>query len=236
MKQRSKLYLDRDKELLAKQKKLNELHRLKMSSPLVPLAKPVQRGWRKKFVLRDAESRRKDAPELRRILGEIQHYIYSDNKEFRVKKYYNKQTEEINHTLHHIPEKSWDKLKWPAYFKTKWFYFYSGIHVSKYGNAFPIKGYFFKYPYMFESVVEPFFATHARVINAAVDSEMKEIENFFERTNGWTRIAKIRGGMYKGHRGDRHTRLDELASLTWEEAQKELKDPYSTPPEIWINQ
>lgn len=223
-------YEDFDKLLIQKQRRLNEIHKAERELPLVPLPVPIQRGWRKGFVIRDDVLRRSDAHELRRILPQVQCFIYSNRADFKAKKYHSKQEENIPHEIAMVPEKSWDKLQWPEYFKTKWFSFRTVIKAGAFGTTYLVKGWHFRYPWMFVPEVQAHYATHSKNVDPNLAREKAEIYNFFEKHNGWCRLDKIRYGRHRSNYGD-PTKQDFIENIVLRETQKEFEDIFSRPPD-----
>ena len=191
---RRNLIAERDKKLISYRKRLNELWRMKRELPLVPLDKPVQRGFKKEFVLRDDIARRSDAHDLRRILGEINMTVYCKDETFRTKKWHNKQSEDIPHRLKAISPHRWNALDWPKHYATKWFYFSPSIVVYGYaGTSYTIKGWRFYYDYMFTSKISPNFATHSKQVCPEIEREISEIKQYFTQHNGWARLNHLQG-------------------------------------------
>ena len=181
----------RDKKLLRLRKRQNEIYRIERGLPLIALDKPIQKGFKKDFVLRDDVARRRDSNDLQRILGAINHTVYCKNQDFKVKKWHSNQMEDIPHKLAHIPANKWDKLGWPEHFK-KWFVYEERPYVGKY-STFIVKGYWFKYPYMFTERILPNFVTHVKQIDTNLEKEKKEIQQYFEQHNGWQRLHHLQG-------------------------------------------
>lgn len=228
-KSKSQRYEELDKQLIKFSKRLNAIYKEKREMPLIPLKPPIQKGWAKHFKMRDDISRRADAKDLARILKAIDLYIYSSKPDFKAKKFTTKQREDMPHDLKHIPEKSWAKLQWPEHFK-KWFDLKTKIKHGVSGTTYEVKGYFFKFPYMFESEVIPHMATHRREANANLDREEKEIEQFFTLHQGWTRLAKLGSGYRRRWDGDK-TKTMILEDIIAVESVKEFETNYLQPPE-----
>lgn len=227
--QKRKSYEEFDKKLIRMQKRSNELYKQKRELPLIRLEKPVQKGWRKGFVLREDVARRRDAKDLERILSRINCFVYCDDIDFKSKKFHNKQKEDIPHVLQHIPLNSWDKLQWPEHFK-KWFSLETRTHFTRYGGAYETRGYYFKLPWMFVPKVEPHFATHRREVNPFIERELAEIDAFFQHNNGWQRLAKIRHGYnYRDWNDNRKCIL--IEDIVIKETAREYEINYLEKPE-----
>jgi hypothetical protein len=195
-KKRRKTLEEFDKTLIKLSKRRNELYRMRMKLPMIKLDKPIQKGWKKGFILREDINRHPNVIEIKKMLEVINQYIYSDNIEFKVKKYHSKQNEDKVHALKHIPEKSWDKLGWPEHYKTRWFKLSTKLKLTPYGGSYMVKGYWFKYPWMFVTEITPNIITHVRAEDPNIRKELAEIERYFEANEGHYRLAKLRGGYH----------------------------------------
>lgn len=217
-----------DKLLLQKSRRLNELWAMEREIPLEPLPTPIQRGWKKGFKLRDDIARRRDANDLKRMLGFMNNFIYAKDQSFKAKKWHSKQMEDIPHGLRYVPELTWDKLGWPEHFK-KWFVFEQRIHKSKYGASYNIKGYWFKYPWMFDTEVTPHMLTHYRPAVPNIAKEKAEIYEFMEQHNGWQRISHLKG--YKSKWDHDPNKQELLTDIVIRETSKEFETDYLTKPD-----
>lgn len=77
---------DRDKQLIQLQKRREELYQQQMSLPMVPLAQPYQRGWKRLFVLRDDVKRSASAQFYEALLPKINTIQFHYDKTFKKKK------------------------------------------------------------------------------------------------------------------------------------------------------
>ena len=75
----------RDKHLLSLSKREDEIWNLIRKQPLIPLEKPYQKGFVRKFILREDVALSKDSELLQTILDSINNKQYSDNKKFKHK-------------------------------------------------------------------------------------------------------------------------------------------------------
>ena len=188
---------DKDKILIRHAKRLRELGRLRRSMEPVPLPHPIQRGFKRSFKLRDDIARRRDAHNFVRILGEINQTVYSRDGSFKVRKFHNKQLEDVPHRLALISVHRWEKLNWPTSLK-KWFTLKETNIATGYRRYSYAKGYSFDYPYFFDTKTEPHFVTHSKPINPNLEREEAEIEAFMDHHQGWRRLGKLHGGNKRG--------------------------------------
>lgn len=218
----------RDKKLIRLSRRLRELNLIERKAPLIQLDKPIQKGFRKDFVLREDITRRRDSHEITRILSAINQTVYCQKEDFKVKKWHSKQMEDIPHKLRHIPANQWDRLQWPPHYK-KWFTFREGVIENKWGTLI-IKGYWFNYPYMFVEKVSPHIVTHIKQHFPDIEREEAEIKRFFELHNGWARLDHLNGNSPYWKRWE-NTKDDQIEDLVREEM-KQFEDNYLDPPAI----
>jgi hypothetical protein len=218
---------EKDKYIIAQYKRLKELWKAERSRPWVKLDVPIRKGWKKFFVLREDIARRSDAHELARILGVINHTITCENKEFKTTHWKTGKKEDIPHVPEHIPANSWDKYEWPEYFKTKWFDFKTKIKPGLYGSSYEIKGWWFKYPWMFSPKIRPNILTHVRERNPDEEKEEKAISRWFERTNSWPRLDHLLLGQHKGSYYGDPNKTSSLEIVEKREFRKAAKEYYS---------
>lgn len=211
-----------DKKLIALQRRMWKLYEQQRELPLIELEKPIQRGFKKFFVLRDDIARRRDAKDFERILSVINRTIYSRKEDFKVKKYHNNQTEDIPHVIGHVPEYKWDDLGWPEHFK-KWFSLTTRHHNGKYGSMYSIKAYYFTHDYMFVTKTAPYFITHVRQVDSNLERELKEIKQYFKKTNGWSRLQHLHG---TSEPKDKYTISDTIGEQLLREQMQEFEENY----------
>lgn len=219
----------RDKKLIRLRKRLDILYRAEREFPLIELPQPIQKGFKKEFVLRSDIARRRDANDFKRILGAINNTVYCKNEDFKVKKWHSNQMEDVPHNLKHIPEKKWDKLGWPEHFK-KWFVFQERPFKGKY-STFMVKGYWFAYPWMFVTEVSPNMYTHVRQIDINIKKEQDEINKFFEHNNGWDRLNHLQGYRHYWDKKDHELSIKAHEEYLREEM-AEYEDNYLDKPDI----
>jgi hypothetical protein len=188
---------EQDKELLALWREYLALSAAKRELPYEQLKTPLQRGFKKYFVLRDDISRRDDAVQLQEILGRINHTVYCKDESFKVKKYYNRQKEDLKPGLQYVKETDWVKYKWPDHHK-KWFKLQTIYHKLDHRRMITFKAYVFKYPYMFVTKVEPNMVTHIRKFDAELEGKLQGLRNKFDRDMLWTRLDKLLMGSHGG--------------------------------------
>lgn len=88
---------DLDKQLLRMERELNRLEEIKSNQPVVPLEKPYQKGWIRKFVLRSEVEKSDKAAFYQEILDKINSYQHHYDQSFKQPKR-NKHRHRYNYT------------------------------------------------------------------------------------------------------------------------------------------
>lgn len=174
---------NKDKEIFALVRELNRLYRVNRLAPFVPIEKPYQNGWIKKFALRDDYTRRNDADAHRRILEKINGIAFCRNRDFLDRK-----GKEYGPSLKIIGKNEWDGLGWPEYYKK---YFTYGVY--RVNDFRMVEGYRFRRDFCFIEVIEPHIVTHTRVLYPEIESRIQEIREIFRQNRYWQRHANLRG-------------------------------------------
>lgn len=184
-------YKDFDKQLLKLRReeyKLDELERNLGYEPLVP---PVQKGWKRFYVLREDIARSKHSEFFENILKKINAYEWSWRKDFRVRKRrYGKGKYIIkSQSLLSPCESHFAKLGFTEVEKS---YFYEVWKMDSCKKLY--KYYVFSEPWRFVLRVRPNMIDKIKRRDAQIESRSKEIDNFFERNNYRYRLWKILDG------------------------------------------
>lgn len=225
--------LNRKATIEARDRKFRELERehsllwkARSSAPIVKLDKPYQKGFKKFFVVRDDITRRHDGNIIAEILKLINSTVYMQDEEF-VRKHKKRgkvvKQEIVEPQLHCISPHLWDKLG-PSV-TNRYKKYCSGLTVkhipTPYGGYSYTRGYFFLYPWMFVTKVEPHFITHVREVLPAVESRLGEIDNYFDTRRVWRRLGKLQGWRYSYDECEAPT--DHIGSIAEREQLKEIE-------------
>jgi hypothetical protein len=206
----------RDKTAIRLQKEYSVLIQKKYRLPKIELEKPIRSGFKKFYVLRDDIANRQDAGVFKSILKVINDTIYCKNEEFKAKKYYSKQLENLPHDLKFIGVKEWIDKKYPESWK-KYFDLKTKVVRSRHGQ-YSFTGYFFRYEWYFVPKIEPHFITHLPQLDPELEAKLEEIRNTMDQKGYWRRLDHLRGSnKWKQYR-DGHT-PQELTAQAMLEAQ-----------------
>lgn len=180
---------NRDRILYRTVREIDRLHKAKWNSPIIPLEEPYQRGWTRRYKLRDDATRRDDAQRLKYVLKLINTVQFSRDGI----KWPSFNGVEIPQALKVIPEKVFEGMKLsPAI--TKYFLHGHYTEQSLYSSRIVV-GYAVHYKYKFYFVydIQPNIVTHTRVIMPEVESRLSELYSVLEKNGGWNRVDHLKG-------------------------------------------
>lgn len=198
------------------------LNRQIWNQPLVPLAKPIQKGYKRSLTLRDDIARRDDAHIFWAILNKVNNTIYSKDQEFKI--YTKKHNKVFATDKVHIPRTITraDFEKWnPPPNITKHFVYVKTVHTKKFGS-YTTEHYEVAKPWIFkQGEIEPNFLTHARTFNPEAEKQLGEIKRKLESINFWNSAKKLLNWS-NNHKEDRGTQEDKLFKLHFQEQLNEF--------------
>lgn len=187
-----------DKKLLAIWKQQNVLWDKKRNLPLVPLEVPYQNGWIRYFVLRDDVRASVNADFYEHILEKINTNLFSHNKNFTKRKRVRRKKISVprEQFLKKLSLYDLNSPKLGLTDKEKKL-FSERKEYNSYKKGFDIY-YYFDEPWRFRLRVRPNMITHRQSIDADLESEMAQLENYIERKFLRHKICKLRdGNVYK---------------------------------------
>ncbi|MEM1441551.1 MAG: hypothetical protein AAGF67_04380 [Verrucomicrobiota bacterium] len=186
-----------EKTLLATAEEQRRLSRALWTAPLVDLEKPYQRGWYREFELTEEARRRDDVTMLEELLGYVNKVHCSRTGKFL--RYDRKKKRNVTRQ-HNLRKYSWAELKKARFPQHLYRYLrregtYETLSVKWLEErSFRCTAKFeVRHPQYFVSVTKPLIITQRRVDMPQVRSRMQEIDNRFDRTNGWGRYRRLKG-------------------------------------------
>jgi hypothetical protein len=185
----------RDKRLLALEREANRLYQAKRDAPIVPLARPYQKGWIKTFALTPEVLRRPDVEVFRTVLLKINTRLWARTREFL-----NRHGEPLLLRPRVIGMREWNGLRWPASHRRllafgHWELGDTGqIHLRPwFRRSHRFTGYTVHRPWWLREDVQPHLITHQRVNLPDVESRLAEIETELQHTQGRHRLSWLHG-------------------------------------------
>lgn len=190
-------YEDLDKQLIQLHKEENALYEQRRNLGWESLIPPVQKGWKRFFVLRDDVSRSKDAEFFQNILNKINTYDWSYRKDFIVRKRrFGKNKYGVREQKLLAPDE-WHFAKLDFTEKEKQM-FYAVFHFASSRKGW-IKRYVFNEPWRFILRVRPNMITKAKKRDQVIEARIREIDNYLERSDYRNRQTKLLYGNSRKH-------------------------------------
>jgi hypothetical protein len=185
---------DQDKRLIGLYKEEKALSKQKYALPMIDLKPPVQKGWKRYFVVREDVRRSRDGVFYENLLQKINTWQYSDTKDFkkRVKRFGKKTYEVRKQTveeilLYQLPKKKFTEREFACFdLKTK---------LEKQGNKIVEKAYYeFREPWRYVLRVRPNIIDKIKAIDVELEQKIAELRNIVydnHKNNG--RLHQLRG-------------------------------------------
>ena len=227
---------DNDKQLLAIERELSRLCRIRASAPSILLPKPIQDGYKRHLVLRSDVANRTDAPILKEILKRISVVQYSKTEKFE---------KWDPHTKKFIPREKhltpigvgefkrltdktynggagWNEQHLKFFNKTPTTHWW----IKEGGWTRSFEGHWFTgHDYWFEWYVEPHFLTHYKEPDPELESKIDRLyKKLWDNWKNNGRLHKLHG--WKGWRHSEWSRSPnaKIADDIMKEFMKEFLD------------
>lgn len=182
-------YKDFDKHLIQLYKEERALYVQRRNLGWEPLIPPVQKGWKRFFVLRDDVARSKQSEFFQGILKKINTYDWSHRKDFKIKKrrFGRKQYVVKEQKLLQPGEWQFAKL---AFTEGEKQMFHEEFSYDKWGGQL-VKRYVFNEPWRFVLKVKPNMITKVRIKDVVLESRIEGIRNYLQRNDYRKRQTKL---------------------------------------------
>ncbi len=186
-----------DKKLLALDKEVRRLYRVRWNAPLIELDRPYQSGWLRYFELTPEAKRRKDADDLEKPLALFNHRQRSRHRDFRKPKASKRSGKPAGFGLRKLRADTLLRercdealLKYVEFRRRPIMTLERLIEIFLSCPGYRVS---FRYPQYAKVRVEPYMITHQRVDLPEVRQRIDEIETYFESCHGRQRLAWLRG-------------------------------------------
>ncbi len=191
-------YEDFDKQLRRLNREETKLRKQLYNLGWEPLQPPVQRGWKRTFVLREDVARTDRAEFFNGILDKINTIDRSWRKDFKKKKRY------MGRKIYVVKPQYLKKLdlwEWrkAAFNGAEQQFFECVFSIDKRGCV--KQQYVFTKPWHFVLKIAPNIIDKVRIRDVEIEQRMQEIDNYITRNDFKGRIQKI---VYGGNGWDRH--------------------------------
>ncbi|PVD52548.1 hypothetical protein DC498_08475 [Terrimonas sp.] len=186
---------DFDKQLIQLDIKRRALWVKRNNLGCEPLIPPIQKGWKRFFVLREDVAGSKHAEFFQCILDKINTKDWSAKRDFKVRRrklgrkiYVVKPQKLLAPDEHHFRRLGFTEAERQL--------FYPELRYEKWCNH-PVKRYVFAEPWRFVLRVQPNMIDKVRIKDAELESEIDKIDNYIERRDLEKRMGKILRGWHK---------------------------------------
>lgn len=188
---------DRGKQLIQLDKRRQDLAVKRYNLPLVPLEMPYQKGFERRFVLRDDVARSRHALFYQNLLDKINTVQYHHDKHFSTSKKKRRKRIQVSRlqTLKEYDEQEW-RSKHNKLTEAERLLFYPRETYCVARKRKEIR-YVFAEHWRYRLQVRPFMITHRKMIDEALEQEIQEIDNYIEKRN-------LQPAMDKARRGSRY--------------------------------
>ncbi|HZE84809.1 MAG TPA: hypothetical protein VE035_10910 [Puia sp.] len=200
-------YEDHDKWLIKLEKEENELYHQRRNLGWMELIPPVQKGWKRFFVLREDVARSRHAEFFENILKKINTYDWHYRKDFKVKRRrYGRKTYVVKGQGLSKPDRQdFEKLGFSENEKR---FFHLEYHYLRWSDK-PYPLYVFNEPWRFVLRVRPNMIDKIRIKDPVLEARIKWISDHLEENGNRGRLTKIMGGGYKWYEKGYEEKYDE---------------------------
>jgi hypothetical protein len=187
--------LDFEKQLLKLGRERKMLWQKKQKLGYEPLVPPVQKGFKRFFVLRDDVAKSPRAEFFLEILDKINTIQYSDTRQFtKTKRYHGRKIRlPKEQFLDSISGYEWDKLKLPP---EQQIYFEEMLESTAYREWQRV--FKFTQPWRFRLKIAPNLITRVSINDADLEKRLDEIDNYLERNSLEAKLQRLLHGSANG--------------------------------------
>jgi hypothetical protein len=200
-------YKDFDKRLIGLHKEEKALYEQKRNLGWEPLHPPVQKGWKRFFVLRDDVAKSRHAVFFEDILKNINTCTWSHRKDFKVKKRrFGKKSYVVKpQYLLKLNSRKFEELNFSdrekQFFHEVWEYDWSKVLVKKF---------VFTELWRYRLIVKPNMIDRIRKIDAELETRLDEIDEYLEKNNyRGKQIKLVHGRGWRSRSGLEHEKYNE---------------------------
>lgn len=227
-----------EKHLRSLHRELERLRQRQKNPPVHELHPPIQRGWKRHFVMPHATRERPDAALLETILVQLNTVRFFWRPDFKHTRRHGGRRDpvEIEQQLMAIASHRWEEDKipseWRRYFRIDLVpdlfvreICRGCVRSRRWSNPIFLAqrrgyvwAYAFRFPALFELRVERHWLTHFTVIEPEVEERVAEIERWMEHHHGYKRFQRLQGRSQHKWRG-----TDKPRRCKAEQARREIR-------------
>lgn len=185
-------HAQRDKHLLRLERELTRLRKAQWHAPIIPLEHPYQRGWFKKFTLREDALHHPEVLVFKAVLAVVNQQVHSSSRNFT-----RRNGDAIILRPRIIEPRDWTRLVWPITHQRLFAYGQWPVeHIfpwSEHYRRHSIRGFKLIRTWWLDELILPYMITHQRVDLPEVRSRIAEIENHLRHRLGRERLLWLHG-------------------------------------------
>jgi hypothetical protein len=155
---------------------------------IIKLDQPIQRGWRRAYVLTEQAATRPDRAMLEAILEVIGTVVVHHRRDFLRRPGRQRKFVEIEQPLGSIPVYEWERKDYPA----RWFHYFRRELVIEPNRHWQLRWVFTR-PELFELKVERNWLWYFREVDPAIETRLSELDRWLESHEGWSRYGWLTG-------------------------------------------
>jgi len=155
---------------------------------IIKLEQPIQRGWRRFYVLSERAAARRDRPILEAILAVIGTVKIHHNRDFRRRRGRRKKLVEIEQPLRPIPIHEWQRKNYPDEWH-RYFRYELVLEWNRHWQPYWV----FTQPSLYDLKVERNWLWYFREVDPAIETRLSELNSWLEAHEGWHRYGWLKG-------------------------------------------
>jgi hypothetical protein len=187
-------YRDFEKELIRLDREQRALYREKRNLGWEPLIPPVQKGWKRFFVLRDDVARSQRAEFFQGILDKINTYDWSYRKNFLVRRRCKGKKIYVVKSQKLLEPRINDFIKMGFSEEERKFF---DPELDWNWGPYPVIRFVFNEPWKFVLKIRLNMITKIKRIDTGLESRVKEIGNYMERNDYKGMLSRLKHGYYR---------------------------------------
>ncbi len=212
-----------DKRIIAAIREHSDLSRRRWR--IIKLDTPVQRGWRRFYVLSEKARLRSDCSVLEAILVVIGTELKHHSPDFRKRRRRrSRKIVEIEQPLRPIPFFEWDREKYPEAWRD---YFCIEVYTNCYAQL--QRRWVFVETSLFELKIEPNWLWYFRELDIEVEARLGELESWLHFHDAWRHYNRLKGRPARYCWCDK---MDEREKSLQHEQQREIIHALANFPEV----
>jgi len=179
-----------DRKVIAAVREFDTLSRRRYTT--IKVEQPIQRGWRRSYVLSARAATRRDRSILEAILGAIGTVVVHHSRDFRRRHGRRRKLVEIEQPLRPIPVSEWERKGYPP----EWFaYFRWELLLQRNHHWQPYS--VFRQPEIYELTIHRNWLWYFQETDPAIETRLSELDRWLRDREGWQRYSWLKGKRFR---------------------------------------